>query len=255
MSIGISLHIGLNKVDCKAYDGHWNGRLNSSANNAQAMAQIAYQQGFSKIETLLDIQATSENVTHEIRRAAAQLKSGDLFFISFAGHGGSVEDISGDEPDLMDEAWCLYDGFFIDDRLFDLWLQFSEGVKIVLVSDSCFSGGMDRDQISNQQQIEYIRRKKQIEAARAKQIIIEEQLCATVRLFSACREREHAENGREYTKFTANLLNVWDNGKFKGDYHLFARQLAKDRTFSNTPQHLTIGPKNNGFDADTPFTI
>jgi hypothetical protein len=255
MSIGISLHIGLNRVDPVAYDGHWDGRLNASVKNAWAMAKIGRYQNFSRIELLIDRQATIGNLTSAIQTAADRLHKGDLFLVTYAGHGGTMKDLNGDEPDLIDEAWCLYDGLFLDDLLFDLWLQFRKGVKILLISDSCFSGGMDRDQVSNQQQIAYLLRQKRIELATAKQKEMESQLKATVRLLSACEEDQFAIGGNENTKFTKHLLEVWGKGSFKGNHHTFWQKIADSKTFSDSPQHIVLGPENSGFSASRPFTI
>jgi len=39
--------------------------------------------------------------------AAKALAAGDLFFMTYSGHGGQVPDVSGDEPDKKDETWCF----------------------------------------------------------------------------------------------------------------------------------------------------
>src|SRR4030065_82189 len=44
------------------------------------------------------------------------------------------------EDDGLDETWCLYDGEFLDDELFELWTKFQPGVRILAFSDSCHSG-------------------------------------------------------------------------------------------------------------------
>lgn len=45
-----------------------------------------------------------------IRAAAAELRSGDIFLFSFAGHGHGIRDENGDEEGDQDEAFCIYDG-------------------------------------------------------------------------------------------------------------------------------------------------
>ena len=79
--------------------------------------------------------------------AAATLTAGDIYLITYAGHGGQVPDLDDDEPsvddeepDGLDETWCLYDGQMIDDELSVLWGDFAHGVRILVVSDSCHSG-------------------------------------------------------------------------------------------------------------------
>ena len=94
--------------------------------------------------TLLTKQATRAKVLKAMRGAAAKLKKGDLFFVSYSGHGGQVKDVSRDEPDGKDETWCLYDGELIDDELYFELAQFAAGVRILVLSDSCHSGTVTR---------------------------------------------------------------------------------------------------------------
>jgi hypothetical protein len=53
-------------------------------------------------------------------------------------------DVTGDEEDQLDETWCLYDGQLIDDELYLELSKFAEGVRILVLSDSCHSGTMIR---------------------------------------------------------------------------------------------------------------
>ena len=80
-----------------------------------------------------------------LRDAARKLKAGDLFFLSYSGHGGQVPDVSGDEPDKQDETWCLHDGQLIDDELYLELSRFQKGVRILVLSDSCHSGTVTRE--------------------------------------------------------------------------------------------------------------
>ena len=81
------------------------------------MTAIAKQQGI-KPTTLLTKKATRAAVLAEMRKAAKLLAAGDLFFLSYSGHGGQVPDVNGEEDDKKDETWCLYDGQLIDDELY-----------------------------------------------------------------------------------------------------------------------------------------
>lgn len=170
MSKGISLHIGVNRVNPEKYtlapthagwecmvvtDEYepvrfkgdfrigWEGPLTSCEFDAEDMAKICKSQGFST--TILRTEkATSDNVTRKIRDAARRLKAGDTFLLSYAGHGSQVEDLSADEWDGSDETWCLYDRMFLDDEQRVLYAEFARGVNIVVFSDSCHSGTATR---------------------------------------------------------------------------------------------------------------
>jgi len=75
-----------------------------------------------------------------ITSAATAIVEGSIFFLTYSGHGGQVPDITGDEVDLQDETWCLFDGELLDDELRVLWSKFAPGVRILVLSDSCHSG-------------------------------------------------------------------------------------------------------------------
>lgn len=137
-----SIHIGLNNVDPSAYNG-WDGALSGCINDAKDMQAIADSLGYQSM-LLTDSSATADRVIAEIGQTAADLKSGDILFLSYSGHGGQVEDVNGDEDDALDETWVLWDRQLIDDELYALWGRFAAGVRIVLLSDSCHSGTVAR---------------------------------------------------------------------------------------------------------------
>jgi hypothetical protein len=138
-----SLHIGLNAVSADHYGG-WSGELSACEFDAKDMAAIAKMRRM-KSTVLLTKQATRAKALDAIRSAASTLKPGDLFFLTYSGHGGQVPDVSGDEADKKDETWCLYDGQLIDDEIYFELSKFAAGVRILVLSDSCHSGTITRD--------------------------------------------------------------------------------------------------------------
>src|SRR5678815_3771458 len=82
-----------------------------------------------------------------MRKAAKLLAAGDLYFLSYSGHGGQVPDVTGEEDDKKDETWCLFDGQLIDDELYYELSRFGEGVRILVLSDSCHSGTVTREAV------------------------------------------------------------------------------------------------------------
>lgn len=140
---GISLHIGLNAVSADAYSG-WDGPLAACEFDATDMAAIAKSKRM-KPTVLLTKKATRAHVLAAMRSAARALKPGDLFFLTYSGHGGQVPDVDGDEPDHQDETWCLFDGQLIDDELYFELSRFAAGVRVLVLSDSCHSGTVTRE--------------------------------------------------------------------------------------------------------------
>ena len=152
MAKGISLHIGVNRLDPTKYPliqnspddpAGWVGTLTACEKDAKDMSQIAKENGFEST-VLLTEDATSENVIKAMQHAAANLEAGDMFFLTYAGHGGQLPDHSGDERDGVDETWCLHDRQFLDDEQYALYSDFKEGVRVLILSDSCHSGTVSR---------------------------------------------------------------------------------------------------------------
>src|SRR5262245_62083793 len=138
MAKGIALTIGLNAVDPAHYGG-WSGELNACEADANDMTDIAKSAGFS-VKSLLTKAATRSRVIKEVTAASKTLKAGDIYMLSYSGHGGQLPDLNNDESDSKDETWCLYDGELVDDEIYALLGKFAQGVRILVFSDSCHSG-------------------------------------------------------------------------------------------------------------------
>jgi hypothetical protein len=135
---GMSLHVGVNTLDTNHY-GDKVAELASCVNDANAMLTLAERLGYTG-SVLANKDATVANVTAGLRTAADALFSGDVFLLSFSGHGGQIPNTSSDdEPDGRDETLCLYDRMFVDDELHMLLGEFRAGVRVFLVFDSCHS--------------------------------------------------------------------------------------------------------------------
>jgi len=139
---GLALTIGLNFVDPKHYAG-WDGQLTACEYDAEDMTDIAKIKGF-EVQKFLTKTATCENVENGISKASKKLENGDIFLLSYSGHGGQLPDKNSDELDRTDETWCLYDRQFVDDELNNCLAQFTKGVRVLVFSDSCHSGTVTR---------------------------------------------------------------------------------------------------------------
>jgi hypothetical protein len=143
MPKALALQIGLNSVNPASYSG-WSGPLAGCENDANDMANIAKKYAMTTT-TLLTAKATRAAVLANLSNAAKTLQAGDLFFLTYSGHGGQMPDINGDETDKQDETWCLYDGELIDDELYAAISAFKDGVRLLVLSDSCHSGTVTRE--------------------------------------------------------------------------------------------------------------
>jgi hypothetical protein len=144
MPKGHALVIGLNSVDPNHYDG-WDGALNVCEADANKIGSYLKKQKFGSVAKLLTKEATRPNVISALDNLATKANAGDLVIVYYSGHGGNeIPDQNKDEDDpwsdRFDETWCLYDAQLIDDELYYQWKKFKKGVRIVVMSDSCFSG-------------------------------------------------------------------------------------------------------------------
>ncbi len=97
-------------------------------------------------------QVLKKNIFNELDRMANLLEAGDIFVFYFSGHGNKIpESITStygfpiDEEDGVDETLYMYDKEnLVDDELDFHWRKFREGVRIVTISDSCYSGTVYR---------------------------------------------------------------------------------------------------------------
>lgn len=139
MRRAISIHIGVNLPE-RPKEGQ--KLLRHSEDAAWRMAVLASQAGYESLHVLRGRAATRFALHNALAYAAGELMTDDNLLITFSGHGGRVRDVGDGEP--LDHSWCLFDGEISDDKLAGYWRVFDPGVRIVVVSDSCFSGGLYR---------------------------------------------------------------------------------------------------------------
>jgi metacaspase-1 len=268
MPAGMSLHIGLNRVDPNQYEG-WDGQLSACEADARDMAALAKKQGFKSSTLLLTKAATAGALSNAILDATRALRSGDLFFLSYSGHGGQVDDTNGDEADRMDETWVCYDRQFIDDELYELWGRFKPGVRVVVLSDSCHSGTVLRDIpafVSGGPRIRAmptaVARKVQKAHAKLYKRIQDEhpaaestKINASVLLISGCMDNQTSRDGARNGLFTGTLKKVWNGGKFEGGYRKLRDTIVSKMPSDQTPNYYFVGVANPKFEAQKPWTI
>jgi hypothetical protein len=276
---GRSLHIGINSVDPARYAG-WDGQLVACEADALAMADIARSAGFAA-DVLLTDQATRDAVCTRLQAAAAHCGPGDIFLLTYAGHGGQIEDWSGDEPDQVDETWCLFDRQLIDDEIFTFLKGFAAGVRIVIVSDSCHSGSVYRtamvprrkedpsprrvrampatvcDRTYENDKAFYNSIETRLFAQDWKSVSDERDypLGAAVFHMSGCKDNQYSNDGDTHGYFTEQLLAVWDGGAFKGTYADLHDAILSRIELDQTPQLVRFGAADPAFDSQRAFTV
>lgn len=287
----LSLHIGLNAVNPAAYGG-WSGDLAACEFDAKDMAAIATSRGM-KATLLLTKKGTRANLLAAMRKAAKQLKAGDLFFLTYSGHGGQVPDVTGEEPDKKDETWCLYDGQLIDDELYFELSRFTAGARILVLSDSCHSGTVTRAaeprpaapntrskmmplavglRTYREHQAFYDTLQRDVAHAAGKasvadpdsvlaQLAVSPRLTAIAKKFSpgvilisGCQDNQTSLDGEHNGAFTEQVLRVWNHGAFRGNYATFHAAVKAGLPASQTPNLFTLGAAAR-FLRQQPFSV
>ncbi|MEZ4943630.1 MAG: S8 family serine peptidase [Saprospiraceae bacterium] len=287
MAMFQSIHFGVNHVDPEHYQ---NLRpLRAAVNDARNWADLAKNiLGYQKQEIFTDEQATSRALFDRLGQLAVRLQAGDALLLTFAGHGGQLEDLfspkTGDED--MDETWCLYDRQVVDDELHLAFSKFREGVRISVIADCCHSGtalkvaaatvtatevasiNLRHNQENAMERAGYLpRRLSQRDAANIfsknnalysgilQKIRSEKSdVRASVQLFAACQDDQVTYDGPSNGIFTEAFKTLF----YSGDWQQLTNRMAlleHLRRFFRypTPNHQAYGPGLNIFDQKFPL--
>ena len=120
------------------------------------------------VSKIIDNNATKQRIMEELSNLIMQTKSGDVVYLHFSGHGQLIPDLNNDEKGRsvkFDQSFVCYDAcistnfivegtrykgqnHLIDDELFPflniLKKKAGQNGEVIVVFDSCFSGGADR---------------------------------------------------------------------------------------------------------------
>ncbi len=142
----------------------YGGRLNPlryTAEDAEVAQSALVEMGMTDSRLLQDGDATREAVIAAVREVGSTCEPGDLFVFFYSGHGGQVavpmdRRVDGndpnnlyeqDDPDNIEETVCFYDAEMVDNEFAEMLAVIDEGVTVLIVMDSCFSGGFSKDVI------------------------------------------------------------------------------------------------------------
>ena len=272
---GISLHIGINNVSPNYYANYINP-LSGCVNDMESMEQLAKAQDFST-STLKNEQATRENILNFLSKAAADSEVGDIVLISYAGHGAPIRDDDfNEETDGWDEAWVTYDGFLLDDELYTAFKEFQEGVRVLLVSDSCHSGTMARGLISTEgfesqdentnirfvpsnivDQVLKLHGKSRNGFSMSSRSLDFKDAKASILLLAACGDHQFAQEIDGNGVFTTRLLEEFHhiNEVEAIDYNVLIERIKGHMPDDQIPSLKIEGNHSVKFDDQLPFSI
>lgn len=102
--------VGISHYDTSLTGYQWNNI--NGVEDVNLLNPILKNQGFITT-TLLDDQATFDNIVSQIVKFTNKTKKGDIVYLHFSAHGQPVEDLNGDEEDGWDESIVPIDAYKI----------------------------------------------------------------------------------------------------------------------------------------------
>lgn len=135
-SVSYALCVGLNQYR-RDYISPFSW-LDGCVPDANRMWELLTQRGAWTTSTstrLLNSSGTKDAIRRAITNVAAKATSGDVFFYYHSSHGGN-------DNDNYDVYLCTFDADYTDKELAKDLAQFSSGVRVVVMVDACFSGGL-----------------------------------------------------------------------------------------------------------------
>ena len=268
---GLSLHIGVNAIDPRHYGGY-DERLLGCDHDAADLAALADAAGLTPT-VLTGKHATRANVLTALRKAAGQLAGGDLFVVSFAGYGAQLPAMTRGERPGQSDTWCLFDGQLIDDEIFVTLRKFAAEVRVLVLEDCSHSGTVSRaaplfsahdggpaararmmppaQMLRTYTQNGAFYDKLQIDLARSSRNLAAP--AAAIIVICAAGLNQLALDGARNGEFTKALLDVWNEGRFKGSYAQLVKRIAAALPPAQVPTLRSIG-NASGFLKEKPFT-
>lgn len=207
------------------------------------IAELKTKWDFTISKTLLDSKATKAAILKTLEEEVVARVPGDILVVWYSGHGTYVPDTSGDEKSGNDQCWVPYDimtnGPIIDDQIYATLRKKKTGVKIIVFSDSCFSGTVLRafsPTFGGKGKAKFLPPSKFLKPAltsrmkkddlTTENIVDDEQISkdvgGTLMLFSGCQD--------DQTSADAHI-----DGRYNGAFTYFAlkalREMNKDSTY------------------------
>lgn len=150
--------VGISHYDTALTGYQWNNI--NGVEDVNLLTPILKKQGFATT-TLLDEQATFDNITRQLSLFVDKTKKDDIVYLHFSTHGQPIEDLNGDEEDGWDEAIVPIDAFkmykkgtyegkkhLIDDQLNQYVKKLREKMGntgfLYVVIDACHAGTSSR---------------------------------------------------------------------------------------------------------------
>ena len=206
--------------------------------DARLFFGLAVERGFVTPALLIGADATRAAVHAKLIEMAAMSEPGDLFLLTFSGHGGRTS-----LPSREVGTWQLYDGALNEEKLTNDLSLFREGVRVLVVSDNC-GGGLPGSPQSPGGAERLPPRSRPA---------IENFLKASVLVLTACEQSKYADGEGLPGHFAAAMDRVLK--EFIGPYAAFHHALCNEMPSYQKPDFYRLGTPSAAFESQQPFTI
>ncbi|MFA5344134.1 MAG: caspase family protein [Kiritimatiellia bacterium] len=158
----------------------------------------------ANLVTLTDARATKEAIRSNLYAMAVNSVAGDLALYFHSSHGGQS---------TTSTYLCAYNADFTDAELADDLALFQAGAKVVIILDTCYSGGMFKpDGVAAEAEWRFVERVmahyRQVKAQQYKRLGLAapKNLGANIAFMTASASNESSWTSSYYSLYTGNLI-------------------------------------------------
>ncbi len=265
MPRGLSIHVGLDEVDARHYEG-WTGSLQHGEHDARDMRAMAEALGY-EATLLVGRHATWVAVTRAIGSVAEALGPGETFLLTYSGYGAAIGDpgAPASSTSSWTPAWALHDRLLVESEWWALLAGFHAGVRVVIVADTCHRETTRGDSALTAEtqralpdavaHATLVGHPDVYPAHAAAAAIDLSAVRASVIVLEACQKNQTAVETARNGLFTSAVLAVWRNGGFRGGYGDFHRAVQLVMPPWQSPGCFVVGARVASLVADRPFAI
>jgi metacaspase-1 len=221
----MSLHIGLNSVSPKHYEG-CSGPLAACEFDANDMQALAQSQGIAAKKLL-----TKSKFAAGVR----------VLVLSDSCHSGTVTRARPEPPPPGTRAKLMPADVAL--RVYAAHSAFYDGLQSTVAKTAGKAPLADPDAVLAT---------LSLQSGRIQSIA--KKFKAAVILISGCQDNQVSLDGDHNGAFTGQLRRIWNNGKFKGTHAKFHAPIVAGMSASQTPNLFLLGPAG-AFAAQQPFEV
>ncbi len=262
---GAAVLVGVNKLD----PGHYGTScvdLLSPDKDVEDYELIAKLNGLTT-QILQAENATRSKLVSTLAKTAKTLKAGDFLLLTFSGYGGQVINFDGNLSEQLSATWCLQNGQLLYPEIFQVLSDFTQGVNILIVSDTSSPYSSLNYQHINPANADR-QRSLPVEIAETVYLKNKDQydsfylgsksnptISANVIWLTGCQVNQVAFESNYNGYLTAAIKHTWNGGTFLGSYESFFKEVSLNMPVFQSPKITTYGEDPNQFLKKRTFTF